>query len=293
MYRPDDELKRLPPLAVELGVGRPVHRGLPTPARCWPRSPSAATAASAGSARSSAARDPWFNVSVGDGFYHYHRCWADDLTVPFAALPRLHRAGRAPARTVDRPDRALRAEERDRLVADYRELLGTDEEKARLRPDARPVPAWSSPTSRATSSTASTGSPTCSSTRSASSARCWPSPGCLRRGRGRVPPAPHRARARDRRRHAGLGRGRPALGARHWPAIVAERKRIDRGLAQAGRRRPRWAPVPEVIDDPAVYMLWGITRETIEAWLDGQATTRRRSGASPPRRAWSRAPRGC
>ena len=34
------------------------------------------------------AKDPWFNVSVGDGFYHHHLSWADDLTVPFAALPR-------------------------------------------------------------------------------------------------------------------------------------------------------------------------------------------------------------
>ena len=32
-------------------------------------------------------RNPWFNVSSGDGFYHYHRSWNDDLSLPFAALP--------------------------------------------------------------------------------------------------------------------------------------------------------------------------------------------------------------
>ena len=32
-------------------------------------------------------RNPWFNVNVGDGFYHYHRSWNDDLSMPFAALP--------------------------------------------------------------------------------------------------------------------------------------------------------------------------------------------------------------
>lgn len=31
-------------------------------------------------------RHPWFNVSVGDGFYHYHRSWDDDRTVPFSAI---------------------------------------------------------------------------------------------------------------------------------------------------------------------------------------------------------------
>ena len=28
------------------------------------------------------------NFSYGNGFYHHHLSWADDLTVPFAALPR-------------------------------------------------------------------------------------------------------------------------------------------------------------------------------------------------------------
>ena len=32
-------------------------------------------------------RDPWFNINVGDGFYHYHRSWNDDLSMPFAGLP--------------------------------------------------------------------------------------------------------------------------------------------------------------------------------------------------------------
>ncbi len=35
-----------------------------------------------------AAREPWFNISSGDGFYHHQRSWNDDLTIPFSALPR-------------------------------------------------------------------------------------------------------------------------------------------------------------------------------------------------------------
>ena len=26
------------------------------------------------------AREPWFNVNVGDGFYHYHRSWNDPIS---------------------------------------------------------------------------------------------------------------------------------------------------------------------------------------------------------------------
>ena len=73
-------------------------------------------------------RDPWFHVSTGDGFYHHHRSWNDDLTVPFAALPRyiaLVRAGKA----ATRPTEELR-KERDRIAAEYRGLVPSDEERA-------------------------------------------------------------------------------------------------------------------------------------------------------------------
>ena len=40
-------------------------------------------------------REPWFNINVGDGFYHYHRSWNDDLSMPFAAIPGYARSVRA------------------------------------------------------------------------------------------------------------------------------------------------------------------------------------------------------
>ena len=38
---------------------------------------------------------------------------------------------------------------------------------------------------------------------------------------------------------------------------------------------PALGPVPDVIDDPAIVMLWGITRESLDTWLnaDGDATS--------------------
>src|SRR6185312_11738188 len=92
MYRPDDELRGLARLAVEAGVA------------------------------------DLFTESTGDGFYHHHRSWADDLTVPFAALPR-YVAQVRDGLLADRPTEALRAE-RDRIASSYRDLLGSDEEKA-------------------------------------------------------------------------------------------------------------------------------------------------------------------
>ena len=42
-------------------------------------------------------RDPWFNINVGDGFYHYHRGWNDDLSMPFRGAAGLHAPARARA----------------------------------------------------------------------------------------------------------------------------------------------------------------------------------------------------
>ena len=34
---------------------------------------------------------------------------------------------------------------------------------------------------------------------------------------------------------------------------------------------PALGPVPDVIDDPAIVMLWGITRESLETWLQADS----------------------
>ena len=37
------------------------------------------------------------------------------------------------------------------------------------------------------------------------------------------------------------------------------------------RPTPALGPVPDIIDDPAIVMLWGITRENLDVWLTGPA----------------------
>ena len=180
MYRPDDELRGLARLAVEAGVDDLFTEGC---------SPSAVLAALAdrgeGGQRWLAAfeqaRDPWFNVSTGDGFYHHHRSWADDLTVPFAALPR-YVAQVRDGTLADRPTEALRAE-RDRIASAYRDAAVLRRGAGRVRPDARAVPGGLPVRGgpqvllRALVHHAS------SSPGSASSARCWPGSGCWPRPR--------------------------------------------------------------------------------------------------------------
>ena len=68
--------------------------------------------------------------------------------------------------------------------------------------------------------------------------------------------------------------GSPPRGPTRWPAIVAERRAAIAEWAKHDTP-PALGPVPDVIDDPAIVMLWGITRESLDTWLnaDGDATT--------------------
>ncbi len=64
--------------------------------------------------------------------------------------------------------------------------------------------------------------------------------------------------------------GSAPRGAGHWPNLVAER-RAALAVWAKHETPPALGPVPEVIDDPAIVMLWGITRENLDAWLSADS----------------------
>jgi pyruvate, water dikinase len=125
-FQPDEELKRLARMAIDRGVGDRVRMA---------GDPGLAIA-ELGRDRAGAewvaaleqAKDPWFHVSTGTGLFHTERAWIDDPSVPWAAIAgyinRLERG-----EPIDRPHDGLLAE-RDRLTAEYRELLPSDEHRA-------------------------------------------------------------------------------------------------------------------------------------------------------------------
>ena len=126
LFRPDDEVKKLAHRAIELGVADAV-RADAQPERIVEslrRDPQGSQWVAA----LDAAQDPWFHYSTGTGLYHHERSWVDDLTVPWAALKgyidRLERG-----ETIDRPTENILAR-RDRLANEYRALLPTAEDRA-------------------------------------------------------------------------------------------------------------------------------------------------------------------
>ncbi len=87
IFRPDDELRRLARRAVELGVDAKFQSQVPADGRHRVAPHRGRRREQAWLEELEISRHPWFNINVGDGFYHYHRAWNDDLSMPFACLP--------------------------------------------------------------------------------------------------------------------------------------------------------------------------------------------------------------
>ncbi len=168
LFRPEAELGRLAGKAVELGIADAIKDAASeeelrdeltnsAPGQEW-------------LADWESVKTPWFYYSNGNGFYHHHRSWIDDPSVPLNHLvnyiSRLQAGG-----DLTRPLAEVRAE-RDRISTEYRALLDSEDAVAAFDQNLGSR-ASCSPTSRATTSTSSTGTTRSSGTRCGSSARCW------------------------------------------------------------------------------------------------------------------------
>jgi len=73
------------------------------------------------------AKDPWFSVSCGSGWFHHEGSWITNLDIPFSYIKsyveRLEK-GEKIERSLDQIDK-----ERDRIVAEYLQLIKSDEDK--------------------------------------------------------------------------------------------------------------------------------------------------------------------
>jgi len=268
IFRPDDELRKLAKRAIELGVDGVLREGaspddvikaleqLGEPGRTWLQ-------------ELAVSRDPWFNINVGDGFYHYHRSWNDDLSLPFSALPGYIANAKAGER-IERPIEKLMAE-RKQLIADYRELLNNEEERAaydqmialahRVFPYVEGHKFY------------------CEHWYTNLFFNKIREFGALLAEHGFFEDAEDVFQLTHYEIEAAIidlmtawSSGSPPRGPARWPAIVEERKAAIKEWAEH-ETPPALGPVPEVIDDPAIVLLWGITRERLDGWLaaGGQA----------------------
>lgn len=266
IFRPDEEVKRLARRAVELGVDHHFTDDVNIdqvladldrvgqPGKAWLE-------------ELETSRNPWFNVSSGDGFYHYHRSWQDDLSMPFAALPGYIAKVKA-GENIERPTEQLIAE-REQLVADYRELLDTDEDRAtydqlitlahRVFPYVEGHKFY------------------CEHWYTNLFFNKIREFGRLLLAHGFFGPdgveedvfhlTQYELESAIVDLMLAWGLGNEARGVKHWPAIIAQRRAAIEEWAKHPTP-PALGNVPDAIDDPAINMLWGITRENLDRWLD-------------------------
>ena len=126
LFQPDEELKKLAQLAVELGLADRFSGSAPASEvldglRGDPQGDKWLAAWEE-------AKDPWFNFSAGSGFYHSDKVWLENLEIPLGFL-RTYIAKVQRGETLERPMEAVVAE-RDRIVEEYSELIDSDEDRA-------------------------------------------------------------------------------------------------------------------------------------------------------------------
>lgn len=261
MFRPDDELKRLARAALTNGVDDCFADGIAAadiieamakrgkPGELW-------------LAELEKSRDPWFNVSTGDGFYHHHRCWNDDLAIPFSAITR-YIGQIKEGKNLDRPTERLKLE-RAAIIAEYRELLTSDAERATfdqmlglchvvfpyVEDHKFYCEHWFT-------------------TRFYSKLREF---GALLVKNDALSDVEDVFQLQHSEVDQALidlmlswaGGSAPA-GGHHWKPIVKRRKELLKRLADWSAPAAL-GPIPEHIGDPALQMLWGVTSETLQAW---------------------------
>lgn len=267
-FRPDDELKKLAQLGLDLGIADRLRAaGAP---ESIVESLRGDPAGDQWIAALEAAKEPWFNYSNGAGFYHHLRSWVDDLSIPWSAIvsymDRLERG-----ENLDRPKQEI-LDRRERLTSEYRDLLATDEDKQTFDQNiglARTVATYIEDHNFYVEHWYHT--------------LFWNKVrefgdrlvegGVLKEtddvfflNRWEVGQALYEM-------VAGWASGAPTRGPRHWQTEVVERKRICAVLAAAGPATPALGPVPDEITEPFTVLLWGITTDRVKSWLGEGAAT--------------------
>ena len=270
VLRPDDELRRLARLAVELGVSEQVAS-----AENEEELAAALMGSDAGErwlADFEQTKDPWFYFSCGTGvFHHHHRSWIDDTRFPIQTIgsyiARLD-AGEDISRPAKRSSPSASGSPRSTARCSGRSC-------ARPSTRASRSPARCSPTSRTTTSTSTTATSRSSGTRCARSVRSWRATGSSRTERT----SSSSATTRYGRHWKSCGSSGVRV-AQGWRAARACGRRSCSGEERSTTAMRAWAPPPalgqllEKMTDPFTIMLWGVTDERVQEWLssDGGGT---------------------
>jgi pyruvate,water dikinase len=277
LFRPDDELKKLATLAVELGLRSAFDNTDDVEGTLTRIGELAGGPRWLDAYRS--AQDPWFNFTVGNGFYGHDKYWIEHQEIPLGYVKDY-------IRRIDEGHHILRpvddlVAERDRIVAEYRALLDSEQlatfdAKRGLAATAYPyvenhnfyIEHWTMGVFWRKVRELS---------RVFVAAGFWADQDdLLYLTRGEVRDAIFDL-------VTGWAVGTAATGPTYWPAEIDRRRAIIDALGSQ-RPQPALNTPPAEITEPFTMMLWGITTEQVRQWLsdgDGDDSALTGMAASP------------
>jgi len=282
LYRPDDELRRLAKEAERLGIAETVLLEELSAAELFERL-SGDPNGKAWVEDWHATSDPWFVINTDPGHpggYHTYDTWADIPDIPLVSVREYLRRFRE-GENIDR-DTAGVLRERDRITAEYRELMSSDDQAAfdqavdlarvvfrYIEEHVLYIEHWMWATFWAKSKQLSRAL--------AAMGEIDEPEDMFFLRRGEVTEAIYDC-------VVGWSVGSRPRGADYWRPIITERKGIFEAL-KAWEPPPALGPPPEEVNEPFTVMLWGITTSSVAEWLDDGdedgPTTLRGLGASP------------
>ncbi|NTU60510.1 MAG: PEP-utilizing enzyme, mobile region [Deltaproteobacteria bacterium] len=272
LYQPDEELKRLARLACDLGIEEELLQDVSCEeltarlrgtrdGRIWEQ-------------RFERAKYPWFYISTGTGWFHQDACWLDNLEVPLSSI-RMYIQKIKAGESLDRPIASLKRE-RDRIVAEYRELL-PDEASREAFDDLVDTAQRVFPYVESHLFYVEHWFHSIFWNKMRDVSRCLVAGGfwddvedvwLLNR---------HEVKQALWDRVTAWATGTEAMGRLHWGPEIAWRKEVMAKFRQ-------WAPPPAVgtppdaIREPFSIVLWGITSDTLAAWRRNRAASPEGSG---------------
>jgi pyruvate, water dikinase len=266
LFKPDDHLKSLARLAVSSGLDSRFDGG--SPEEVWAKL-ATDEQGQAWIAEWDKAAEPWFNFSTGSGFYHSDKIWIQNVEVPLGYITDYIVKVKEGV-DLDRPVEALHAE-RDRVVSEYRELLDSDEDreafdgKLGLSRTVFPyvenhnfyVEHWAHSVIW----------------------RKMRELGEVLRTAGFIAETDDVFMFRRSEivdvlfdLYAGWSVGAPSRGPSYWPKEIERRHGVHEAL-QGWSAPPALGVPPEVVTEPFTVMLWGITSDSVAAWLNAGGDT--------------------
>ncbi|MDD2820429.1 MAG: PEP-utilizing enzyme [Flavobacterium sp.] len=276
LFRPDEELRKLSKLAIELKIVDVITKNKIDEALVILAK---SDAGKQWVAAWEAAKYPWFNFTTGNGFYSTDKYWIEHLEIPFGYIQdyvvRLDSG-----ENIDRPTEAIHAE-RDRIIEEYRDSIHGEEAQAAFDGKlglARTVFPYVENHNFYIEH--------------------WAMCVFWRKMRelsavfveaGFFDDIFDMFYFRREEIHQllfdygrGWAMGVPSIGPDYLPTEIARRKKIIDALSTQAPK-PAFNEPPAVVTEPFTIMLWGITTESVQGWLNSGETTDHLKGmaASP------------